>query len=162
MRSTLVQSGFRRREQEGIGFRQPSVRSQHSLSWLSTQSRPDLAVQTSLMSQQSFPRPSVFDLLQANQAVRRAKQQVDLKIRVPYIPLSELTMCFWSDAAFANSSELKTQGGWIIAFTSNRIKQGEDVPVFCFCWKSYKLPRVVSSTIHGGGGSSLFHSFRSL
>ena len=119
-----------------------------SLSWLATQSRPDIAVQTSI-SQQCFPRPSVFDLLQANQAVRRAKQQADLKIKVPYIPLDELTVCFWSDAAFANSSELKTQGGWLVAFTSTKIKQGEDVPVFCFSWKSYRLPRVVSSTMGG-------------
>ena len=87
-----------------------------ALSWLSTQSRPDLAVQTST-SQQCFPNPTVQDLLQANQAVRRARQQSDLKIQVPYIPLDQLTLCFWSDAAFANSTELRTQGGWLVAFT---------------------------------------------
>ena len=42
-----------------------------ALGWLSTQTRPDLSVQTSL-SQQCFPNPTVYDLLQANQAVRRA------------------------------------------------------------------------------------------
>ena len=124
-----------------------------ALSWLSTQSRPDLAVQTS-MSQQCFPRPTISDLLQANQAVRRARQQSDLTIRVPYIPLAELTTCFWSDAAFANSSELKTQGGWIVAFTSDKMRQGADVPIHCFSWKSYRLPRVVSSTM--GGESQSF------
>ena len=36
-----------------------------ALSWLSTQTRPDLAVQTS-QSQQCFPNPTVQDLLQAN------------------------------------------------------------------------------------------------
>lgn len=40
-----------------------------ALSWLSTQTRPDVAAQTS-MSQQCFPKPTVLDLLQANQAVR--------------------------------------------------------------------------------------------
>ena len=56
-----------------------------ALSWLSTQTRPELSVQTS-QSQQCFPQPTVFDLLQANQAVRRARQQADLRITVPYIP----------------------------------------------------------------------------
>eukprot|EP00435_Cladocopium_sp_Y103_P063678 s612_g25.t1 len=119
-----------------------------ALGWLSTQTRPDLSVQTSL-SQQCFPKPTVFDLLQANQAVRRARQQADFQIKVPYIAPDELTLCFWSDAAFANTTELKTQGGWIVAFTSNRMSKGEDVPVFCFAWKSYRLPRVVSSTLSG-------------
>ena len=119
-----------------------------ALSWLSTQTRPDVAVQTS-QSQQCFPRPTVFDLLQANQAIRRARQQSDLKIRVPFIPPEELTLCFWSDAAFANTEELKTQGGWIVGFTSTRMRQGADVPVHCFSWKSYRLPRVVASTMGG-------------
>ena len=119
-----------------------------ALSWISTQSRPDLAVQTSL-SQQCFPAPTVQDLIQVNQAVRRARQQADLKIRVPHIPLEELTVCFWSDAAFANSSELKTQGGWLICFTSDKMRQAVDVPVHCFSWKSYRMPRVVASTMSG-------------
>ena len=119
-----------------------------ALSWLSTQTRPDLAVQTS-QSQQCFPNPTVQDLWQANQAVRRARQQSDLQIRVPFIPPSELTLCFWSDAAFANTDELKTQGGWLVGFTSDRMRQGTDVPVHCFAWKSYRLPRVVSSTMGG-------------
>ena len=119
-----------------------------ALSWLSTQTRPDMAVQTS-QSQQCFPQPTVFDLLQANQAVRRARQQADLQIRVPFIAPEELTLCFWSDAAFANTTELKTQGGWLVGFTSNKMKQGLDVPVHCFAWKSYRLPRVVSSTMGG-------------
>ena len=99
-----------------------------ALSWISAQSRPDLAVQTSI-SQQCFPNPTVGDLLQANQAVRRARQQSDLEIHVPFIPLEELSLCFWSDAAFANSTEMKTQGGWLVAFTSDKMRKGLDVPV---------------------------------
>ena len=96
-----------------------------------------------------LPETNDFDLLQANQAVRRARQQSDLRIRVPFIPPNELTLCFWSDAAFANTDELKTQGGWMVGFTSNRMRQGADVPVHCFSWKSHRLPRVVASTMGG-------------
>ena len=87
-----------------------------ALGWLSGQSRPDLAVQTSI-SQQSFPNPTVEHLLLANQAVRRARQHADLEITVPFIPPEELTICFWSDAAFANAVNHRTQGGWIVGLT---------------------------------------------
>eukprot|EP00435_Cladocopium_sp_Y103_P013790 s2127_g3.t1 len=119
-----------------------------ALGWISSQSRPDLAVQTS-MSQQAFPRPTVQHLLAANQAVRRCRQQRDLLMRVPYIPPEELTICFWSDAAFANNDDHKTQGGWLIGLTSKHMSSGMDVPVHCIGWKSYKLPRVVASTLSG-------------
>ena len=119
-----------------------------ALGWISSQSRPDLAVQTS-MSQQSFPNPTVQHLLTANQAVRRCRQQSDLELRVPYIPAEQLTICFWSDAAFANNDDHKTQGGWLMGLTANDIRFGKDVPLHCMAWKSYKLPRVVASTLSG-------------
>lgn len=126
-----------------------------ALGWVSSQSRPDLAVQTSI-SQQAFPSPTIQHLLAANQAVRRARQQSDLEIRVPFIDPEELTVCFWSDAAFANSSEHKTQAGWVMGFTSKSMSKGDDVPVHCIGWKSYKLPRVVASTL--GGEAQAFAS----
>eukprot|EP00435_Cladocopium_sp_Y103_P029630 s49_g7.t1 len=119
-----------------------------ALGWLSSQSRPDLSVQTSL-SQQCFPNPTVEHLLLANQAVRRARQHSDLEIKVSFIPPEELTVCFWSDAAFANAANHKTQGGWLMALTSKQFSSGADCPVSFIGWKSYKLPRVVSSTLAG-------------
>ena len=29
------------------------------------------------------------------------------------------------------------------------MRQGADVPVHCFAWKSYRLPRIVASTMSG-------------
>lgn len=119
-----------------------------ALGWLSSQTRPDLAVQTSI-SQQCFPNPTVQDLVQANQAVRRAKQHSNMVLRVPYIDPQKLTVCFWSDAAFADANDLKTQGGWLVGMTSTDFHQGADCPLSCVGWKSYKLPRVVASTLAG-------------
>ena len=48
-----------------------------SLSWLSSQARPDLCVQTSL-SQQAFPRPRIEDF-------RRAKQNSQMGVTFPSI-----------------------------------------------------------------------------
>ena len=107
-----------------------------ALGWLSSQTRPDLAVQTS-MSQQVFPNPTVQDLLHANQAVRRARQHAEMELTVPYIPPRELTVAFWSDAAFANHVDHKTQGGWFVSLTSDKIANGTDVPLSCIGWKSF-------------------------
>ena len=119
-----------------------------ALGWLRSQPRPDLAVQTS-MSQQAFPVPTVQDLLQVNQAVRRARQQSDLRITVPYISPKEITTVLWSDAAFANAQSLHTQGGWLLALAPKSFSVGKDVPINCIGWRSYRLPRVVSSTPRG-------------
>ena len=101
------------------------------------------------MSQQVFPNPTVQDLLQANQAVRRARQHADMTMRVPYIPPEKLTVVFWSDAAFANHVDHRTQGGWLLGLTNKDMSVGDDVPLSCIGWKSYRLPRVVSSTLGG-------------
>lgn len=115
------------------------------LNWLSTQSRPDLAAQTSL-SQQAFPKPCVRHLKQASNVVRRAKQHSDLDITFKPIPLSELSLVCHSDAAFANVGT-HTQAGFIIAFTQKQLNDGKLCAWNPVTWKSYKLPRAVSSTL---------------
>ena len=115
------------------------------LNWLSTQSRPDLAAQTSL-SQQVFPKPCLRHLKQAGNIVRRAKQHSDLDIVFKPIPLSELSLVCHSDAAFANVGT-HTQAGFIIAFTQKQLNDGKLCCWNPVTWRSYKLPRAVSSTL---------------
>ncbi|CAL1167843.1 unnamed protein product [Cladocopium goreaui] len=102
-----------------------------------------------LLAQCIAEQPDAGDLLQANQAVRRARQQADLEITVPFIPPQDLTVVFWSDAAFANTQSLHTQGGWLMAMAPKSFSVGEDVSIHCMSWRSYRLPRVVSSTLSG-------------
>ena len=85
-----------------------------SLNWISSQSRPDVAVQTSL-SQQVFPNPKIKHLRDVNNAVRRTKQHKDVKIQFRPIDLCRLRLCCHSDAAFANVGS-HTQAGYIVAF----------------------------------------------
>ena len=116
--------------------------------WLSGQTRPDLAVQTSF-SQQCFPEPKVQDLLHANQLVHRARQHSDVHITVRQIPLPELGIAFHSDAGFANAVANRTQAGYILAFVNKALDNDEESAWTPFCWKSYKMPRVVASTLAG-------------
>ena len=61
--------------------------------WLASQTRPDLCVQTSF-SQQAFPKPTIWDLMQANQLVHRAKQYSHVTITVRDIPWDDIGICF--------------------------------------------------------------------
>ena len=115
------------------------------LNWLSSQSRPDLAVQTSL-SQQSFPRPTIHDFRRANQAIRRAKMEKDLGITFKPIPVDQLTVVCHSDAAWANVG-LHTQAGYVISFTDKSLQDGDVAQWVPATWRSYKLSRAVSSTL---------------
>ena len=68
------------------------------LIWIASQSRPDVAVQTSL-SQQVFPNPKIKHLRDVNNAVRRTKLHKDAKIQFKAIAPESLRLCCHSDAA---------------------------------------------------------------
>ena len=116
-----------------------------SLGWLASQSRPDLAAQTSL-SQQCFPSPTVHNLLEANNIVRRAKQFSDLKLSFQPIPTNKLRLCVHSDAAFANVGD-HTQGGFVIGFSTDELDKGVETTWTPAVWKSFKLSRAAGSTL---------------
>ena len=116
-----------------------------SLNWLASQSRSDLSVQTSL-SQQSFPNPTIKDFRNANEAIRRAKIESSLAIVFPSIAVDKLTAVCHSDAAWANVGH-HTQAGFVIGFTSSDLQNGHEVPWCPAAWRSFKLPRAVSSTL---------------
>ena len=116
--------------------------------WLASQTRPDLAVQTSF-SQQSFPEVKVKHLLYANQLVHRARQYSDVSITVKHIPWEDLALVFHSDAGFGNATGNKTQAGYMLAFTDKHLEADQQAAWSPFLWKSYKMSRVVASTLAG-------------
>ena len=121
-----------------------------SLNWLSSQSRPDLSVQTS-MCQQGFPNPTIRNLRDANNAIRHAKQHKYLTIAFHPIPPDELSLCCHSDAVFANvGTHTHTQAGYVVAFVNKSLQEGAVATWTPVVWKSYKMGRAVSSTLAGG------------
>ena len=119
-----------------------------ALNWLASQTRPDISVQASF-SQQAFPSPTVEHLLSANEAVHRARQYSDVALTVRHVPWEDLNIVFHSDAGFANASQGKTQAGYILAFTTSQLAEDQPSVWSPFCWKSYKMSRVVASTLAG-------------
>ena len=116
-----------------------------SLNWLSTQSRPDIAAQTSV-SQQSFPEPTVHHLLEANNVIRRAKQFSDLDVTFEPIPVDQLRLFCHSDAAWANVGA-HTQAGYVIGLTTADLDVGIETTWTPAIWKSFRLSRAVGSTL---------------
>lgn len=117
-----------------------------AINWLSSQSRPDLCTQASF-SQQCFPKPKIRDLLFANQMIHRAKQYHDVTITVKDIDWDRIAVCFHSDAGFANTKAHATQAGYILSFVDKCLESNQPSNWSPFAWKSYRLPRVVSSTL---------------
>jgi len=73
-----------------------------SLSWLSKESRPDLAGRTALL-QQTLPHPRVRDLIEANLVAAEAYKHADSGIRVSAIPIDDLRVGVISDASWGNA-----------------------------------------------------------
>lgn len=114
--------------------------------WLSSQSRPDLSVQTSF-SQQCFPAPCVKDLQFANQLVHRARQYSDTEITVKHVDWDKLAVAFHSGAGFSNAKGHKTQAGYLVSFVDQCMSLNQTSPWSPCTWRSYKMPRVVGSTL---------------
>ena len=76
-----------------------------ALAWLAKETRPDLCGRTSLL-QQSFPRPRVRDILQAN-ALAQEAIKCPAGIRISPIPLHRLRVSVVTDASWGNATEAK-------------------------------------------------------
>ena len=98
-------------------------------------------------SQQSFPVPTIGDALAANNAIRRAKQHVDLSVVYRPIPLQDMAIVCHSDAAYANAKGGAAQAGYVLGFTHKDLEHGKTCAWTPAYWKSHRLPRVVNSTL---------------
>jgi len=89
--------------------------------------------------------------------IKRAKQNAEISISYKAIPIERLTVGFLSDAAFANATEHRTQGAQLVGFTAVDLNEGLDTVWTPAEWKSYRLPRVVGSTLAGEAQPSRQH-----
>ena len=117
--------------------------------WLAAQTRPDLSILVS-SNQQKMPRPTVGGIRRGNMLARRAQHFADLEIRYPSIPIHELTFILHSDYSSKEMSNMGyTQGGYIIGVTNRDMEKGRVSPWSPSIWRSYRVKRVVKSTLAG-------------
>ena len=79
-----------------------------ALSWLSKETRPDLAGKVALL-QQCFPHPRIRDLLEANAITKEAMSYAGSGIRIMPIPPEHLRVGVASDASWGNAREHQTE-----------------------------------------------------
>ena len=116
------------------------------LNWLVSSSRPDLAAFCSLL-QQRVNNACVKDIVEDNRAVAMARDFASMEMVVKPIPEQEVEFCVWSDASWANATEKKSQGGYLIAAVHCGLRKGSWATVSPLQWKSYKQDRPVASTL---------------
>eukprot|EP00439_Symbiodinium_sp_Y106_P005857 s5960_g1.t1 len=75
------------------------------LSWLSKETRCDLAGRVSLL-QQSFPEPKISDMLEGNKIADEAVKHASLGILVMPIPWKDLRISAVTDAAWGNAKDV--------------------------------------------------------
>ena len=79
-----------------------------ALSWLSKETRPDLAGRVAML-QQSFPECKVKDLIEANAITKEAHKTPESGIRIMPIPTENLRVGVATDASWGNARDLSQE-----------------------------------------------------
>ena len=113
------------------------------LLWLACQTRPDVAVDVSMIAQH-LAEPTRKTVREANGVVRRLKEDKGRRLTFPAMR-GAIDVVLFADAAFMNCEDMRSQGG-LLMMVRSRDEQSGAVRSAALTWKSKKGPRVVTST----------------
>ena len=131
-----------------------------ALSWLASQSRPDLQAGVSL-AQRTQKSPTYGMIKQTNQIVRMAQQAKDMKIVYKQLgQVNDLAILVYHDSSWANAPReegdqnveenydggVYSQLGYVVLIVNKQIFHGATGEGLVACWKSHACPRVCRST----------------
>ena len=121
-----------------------------ALSWLSKETRVDLAGSVSLLMQ-AFPCPVIGDLKTCNKILKEAYLYRDIGVTIRPVNPKDLCIVVTSDAAWANAKDEegghKSQAGYIVLSTDRKMLQGGETMFSMLSWKSHTLKRRTISTL---------------
>lgn len=131
------------------------------LSWLGSQTRPDLQAAVSL-AQRKQKSPRYEDIRDTNKAVKMAQNGKDEPLVYPKLAgdMSQLMILVFHDAAWANAPPeadddeyqpeknhgIYSQLGHLVLVCDRSVMKGETVKPAVVSWKSHACPRVCRST----------------
>jgi hypothetical protein len=134
------------------------------VSWLSSQTRPDLACGCSF-AQKKQKAPTVRDLKATSKLLREAQNYKDTSIRIQALNPDDLCLVVYHDAAWANTTtqeeveepnqemidnkEVYSQIGYLIFLCESKVARGEEGRANLLDWKAHACPRVCRSTFAG-------------
>ena len=118
------------------------------LGWVARQSRPDIMVNVS-MAAQSMGAPKIRDVIQLNKTVKMLKESSDAKWKfiASDLKLEDCVVFCFADSSFANGENLKSQTGYLVGFTSPKLKDGKEAPIYVLEAYSGSIKRVCRSTL---------------
>ena len=108
--------------------------------WVSSQTRPDLAYETCIMSNQGT-NPTVKMIKNANKAVSKLKRN---KVSIQYKNIGkpeQMRLKVYSDATHASLSDGSSQGGFVVLLEGSNQKS---IPI---SWQSKRIQRVTKSPL---------------
>ena len=143
-----IPQGVADRDQVSAGILSQARGLLGAVTWLASQSRPDLQVLSSL-GQQGLSKMTYGQARRLNTLVTRVKQHADLPITIPSIPPDQWELAGFSDAALQNASGGGTQAGSVVTLVRKGFGDGQEVEWAPLLWRSHRLPRVVVSKLSG-------------
>ena len=132
-------------EEEKTGFRALIG----SLGWIARQTRPDVLVNVSLASQ-TMGAPHIKDVIELNKVVKMLKDSCEFKwnfVKHKEMELDKVTVVCMSDSSWANTTNLKSQCGYVIGLTLPTVADGGSTPMLVLETYSGSIKRVCRSTL---------------
>ena len=133
-------------EEEKTGFRALIG----SLGWIARQTRPDVLVNVSLASQ-TMGAPHIKDVIELNKVVKMLKDSCEFKwnfVKHKEMELDKVTVVCMSDSSWANTTNLKSQCGYVIGLTlPSTVADGSSTPMLVLETYSGSIKRVCRSTL---------------
>ena len=114
------------------------------ISWHAQQVAPHFAAEVSLLLSE-VNHSTVETLFTANRLLDHVKSMKDHRLKIHPIPLEDLVIVAWADAAAINRYDGGSTQGIVIGATSRSLLKGECTPVSIVAWNSSKIGRVCSS-----------------
>ena len=118
-----------------------------ALLWPANLTMPKLSAAISQL-QSNIPTSTVATLLEANKWLAKARSDEHKTLIIhAFKPDKKLVMLEWTDASWANRTDLASTGGKLSGLAPIAIKDGATVPVSIFYWQCEKLKRKCRSSL---------------
>ena len=116
------------------------------LQWLSKNQRPDLSARISI-SASAISNPTVASLQEVNKLIKHAKRNPESHLIIQSIPLKDILIGAFTDAAWAVRPDGGSQGGMVIFASSTKLLDGQDCLFSLLDHKSWALKRKCRSSL---------------
>ena len=117
-----------------------------ALTWAAKEGRPDCSAAASIIAG-TLNKMKVQDIVDLNKAVREAKKDSCMCLRIQPINPNEMVWGVITDASYANAQGSSSQGAFGVICAEERVLREGEGRMNLLHWRSGKMHRVVNSTL---------------